>query len=256
MDPVFGRFISPDDWDPTLPGVGTNRYAYALNDPVNKSDPNGHVAGTPDFAALGASFGGIVGSFWGSLFGGEAGAAVGGGVGTAVSPGFGTGAGAVAGGGFGASEGAVLGGAIGAVVGGYIGHQIDKAEDSYATYSHQSKEATSNQGKADAGAGAQAKADVAGTAATPPDPEDDGKKTKVEKNERNPQTNRLSPKELQKAAKRNGFRDVHEMKNELKIDKNFDVFVDREGNMYSGPTKSAKGQISQEPLGYNIWGKP
>ncbi len=42
MDPALGRFISPDDWDPTLPGVGTNRYAYAQNDPVNKSDPNGH----------------------------------------------------------------------------------------------------------------------------------------------------------------------------------------------------------------------
>jgi len=23
------RFISPDDWDPTKEGVGTNRYAYA-----------------------------------------------------------------------------------------------------------------------------------------------------------------------------------------------------------------------------------
>ncbi|TPI72107.1 RHS repeat-associated core domain-containing protein, partial [Mesorhizobium sp. B2-8-9] len=42
MDPVLGRFISPDDWDPTKDGVGTNRYAYAQNDPVNKSDPNGH----------------------------------------------------------------------------------------------------------------------------------------------------------------------------------------------------------------------
>ena len=41
-DPALGRFISPDDWDPTLAGVGTNRYAYAGNDPVNKSDPNGH----------------------------------------------------------------------------------------------------------------------------------------------------------------------------------------------------------------------
>jgi RHS repeat-associated protein len=41
-DAALGRFISPDDWDPTLPGVGTNRYAYAGNDPVNKSDPNGH----------------------------------------------------------------------------------------------------------------------------------------------------------------------------------------------------------------------
>ncbi|PWW01514.1 RHS repeat-associated protein [Hoeflea marina] len=42
MHPDLGRFISPDDWDPTLPGVGTNRYAYTGNDPVNKSDPNGH----------------------------------------------------------------------------------------------------------------------------------------------------------------------------------------------------------------------
>ena len=45
MDPKFGRFISPDDWDPTMEGVGTNRYAYAGNDPVNRSDPNGHVSG-------------------------------------------------------------------------------------------------------------------------------------------------------------------------------------------------------------------
>ncbi|MER9683882.1 RHS repeat-associated core domain-containing protein [Mesorhizobium sp. M0184] len=43
MDPVLGRFISPDDWDPTLPGVGTNRYAYARNDPANKADNNGHA---------------------------------------------------------------------------------------------------------------------------------------------------------------------------------------------------------------------
>ncbi|BCG82304.1 RHS repeat-associated core domain-containing protein [Mesorhizobium sp. 113-3-3] len=46
MDPVLGRFISPDDWDPTLAGVGTNRYAYAQNDPVNKSDANGHQMAT------------------------------------------------------------------------------------------------------------------------------------------------------------------------------------------------------------------
>ncbi|MEO1701936.1 MAG: RHS repeat-associated core domain-containing protein, partial [Pseudomonadota bacterium] len=42
-DPSIGRFISPDDWDPTIDGVGTNRYAYSANDPVNKSDPNGHA---------------------------------------------------------------------------------------------------------------------------------------------------------------------------------------------------------------------
>jgi RHS repeat-associated protein len=41
-DPLLGRFLSPDWWDPTKPGVGTNRYAYAGNDPVNGSDGNGH----------------------------------------------------------------------------------------------------------------------------------------------------------------------------------------------------------------------
>jgi RHS repeat-associated protein len=41
-DPAIGRFISPDWWDPNQPGVGTNRYAYSENDPINKSDPSGH----------------------------------------------------------------------------------------------------------------------------------------------------------------------------------------------------------------------
>jgi RHS repeat-associated protein len=41
-DPNLGRFLSPDTWDPTLPGVDINRYAYGMNDPVNMSDPGGH----------------------------------------------------------------------------------------------------------------------------------------------------------------------------------------------------------------------
>jgi uncharacterized protein RhaS with RHS repeats len=40
--PANARFIQPDTMDPTIQGVGTNRYAYAGNDPVNNSDPNGH----------------------------------------------------------------------------------------------------------------------------------------------------------------------------------------------------------------------
>jgi len=42
-DPKLGRFLSPDTLDPTLPGVGTNRYAYGLNNPVNIADPSGHM---------------------------------------------------------------------------------------------------------------------------------------------------------------------------------------------------------------------
>jgi RHS repeat-associated protein len=57
-DPKLGRFLSPDWWDPIDTAgaakggaagvlsspVGTNRYAYAGNDPVNKSDSSGHDA--------------------------------------------------------------------------------------------------------------------------------------------------------------------------------------------------------------------
>jgi RHS repeat-associated protein len=44
-DPLIARFVSPDWWDPNKEGVGTNRYAYAANDPVNKADPSGHAWG-------------------------------------------------------------------------------------------------------------------------------------------------------------------------------------------------------------------
>jgi RHS repeat-associated protein len=51
-DPAVGRFISPDWFDPTAPGVGVNRYSYALNDPINFSDPNGNDAEEPSGGTL------------------------------------------------------------------------------------------------------------------------------------------------------------------------------------------------------------
>ncbi|TCV57968.1 RHS repeat-associated core domain-containing protein [Neorhizobium sp. S3-V5DH] len=59
------RFISPDPMEPTLPGDGTNRYAYAENDPINKSDPNGH-----SWASVGKAVGEAFEAIGKALFGG------------------------------------------------------------------------------------------------------------------------------------------------------------------------------------------
>lgn len=60
-------FIQSDWLNPTEPGVGTNRYSYSFNDPVNLSDPGGNqvidIPGTPvDNIVVGipALVGGIV----------------------------------------------------------------------------------------------------------------------------------------------------------------------------------------------------
>jgi len=46
--PSQAMFIQPDWLDSTQPGVGTNRYAYSGNDPVNKLDPKGNEAVSPE----------------------------------------------------------------------------------------------------------------------------------------------------------------------------------------------------------------
>ncbi|MGR9152634.1 hypothetical protein ACU8MT_24730 (plasmid) [Rhizobium leguminosarum] len=108
------RFISPDTMDPTIPGVGTNRYAYSENDPINKSDPNGHIAGKPDKTVEGFAQGG----FWGGLLGGLIGAGIG------FVAGGGP-PGAVVGAGAGFYDG-MMGGAA---VGGAMGIHADMMED-------------------------------------------------------------------------------------------------------------------------------
>jgi hypothetical protein len=62
---------------------------------------------------------------------------------------------------------------------------------------------------------------------------------------------RMSHKELDKAAKKNGFQDAHEFKRELGYDSKTDIFVDKKGNMYAGP-RQGTGKL--ESLHYNIKG--
>jgi RHS repeat-associated protein len=41
-DPELGLFLQPDWFEVTQAGVGTNRYSYSFNDPVNAMDPHGN----------------------------------------------------------------------------------------------------------------------------------------------------------------------------------------------------------------------
>ncbi len=69
-DPKLGLFTQGDWWDPTEPGVGTNRYMYSFGDPVNLSDRNGHVAGIDDLAfGLALGVGIVAGVTLGDVFG-------------------------------------------------------------------------------------------------------------------------------------------------------------------------------------------
>jgi RHS repeat-associated protein len=60
-DSLLGRFLSPDWWDPTAPSVGTNRYAYSANDPINTSDPGGHNGPCSSMSGLAGCDGGYSG---------------------------------------------------------------------------------------------------------------------------------------------------------------------------------------------------
>ena len=55
-DPALSLFTSPDWLEITEPGVGTNRYAYVGNSPLNQSDPGGNC-----FVCVGAVVGAVVG---------------------------------------------------------------------------------------------------------------------------------------------------------------------------------------------------
>jgi hypothetical protein len=64
-----------------------------------------------------------------------------------------------------------------------------------------------------------------------PDP-DDGDDEKDAKDAK-----RLSKSEAEKAARKSGYKDVHDLKKEFKLDSKHDLFRDKKGNLYHGPRK-------------------
>lgn len=58
----------------------------------------------------------------------------------------------------------------------------------------------------------------------------------------------MSKKELEKAAKNNGYKDAHELKRDFQLDSKSDIFVDKKGNLLHGPRK---GTGTPQRLGIN-----
>jgi len=132
-DPALGRFMQPDWWEVRQPGVGTNRYAYANNDPVNLSDRNGHNwedfwRGVGDFFE-GAKKGAAANADFDKTMGGAAlGAAGGAYLGSGAAVGASCYATACTTAAPASAGGAFAGAAVGGGVGGFIGIIIDGGE--------------------------------------------------------------------------------------------------------------------------------
>jgi Bacterial toxin 33 len=92
-----------------------------------------------------------------------------------------------------------------------------------------------------------------GTAAqacsTCPPPEDKDKKDDEEQKAKD--SKRMSDKELDKAAKNNGYKDAHDLKRDFQLDSKYDIFKGKDGQMYYGPRQ---GTGTPQPMNLNISG--
>jgi hypothetical protein len=215
------RFISPDDWDPTKPGVGTNRYAYSENDPVNKSDKNGHQT-TADAIDAEDQQGN--------------------------TPTLGE----VLTGGLGVTLGVIT---LGIMINDQINRSLLGGDST--TVTNNAATASDSETGDNSDASKESGATSISTAGSSPNPDEQDPNRDEKRNDNNKaQTDakRMNDRQLDKAARNNGFRDIHDFKQELRLDSKSDIFVDKSGNLFSGPTRGFKGSVDLEPLGYNVNG--
>lgn len=62
---------------------------------------------------------------------------------------------------------------------------------------------------------------------------------------------RMSSKQLEKAAKENGYKDAHALKEDYGLNSKSDIFVDKDGNLYAGPRQ---GSGTPQRIGIRIDG--
>lgn len=119
------------------------------------------------------------------------------------------------------AAGGPIGAAIGAIVGGIIGTGIwfggAWLVDQMMTADDEAEQSLSPD---------VAETEVCSTC-QPPDEEPSEQEAKDAK--------RMKDKQLDQAAKNNGYRDAHDLKNDLGLNSKSDIFVDKQGRMYAGP---------------------
>jgi hypothetical protein len=131
--------------------------------------------------------------------------------------------------------GAAAGAVAGAIIGGAIGWWLaDQAISQMSAADEDADKKLSDQSATDA-------------CSTCPPPEGDGD----DEEQKAKDSKRMSDKELDKAAKNNGYKDAHDLKRDFNLDSKYDIFKGKDGQMYYGPRQ---GTGTPQPMNLNVNG--
>ncbi len=133
-------------------------------------------------------------------------------------------------------------GILGIVTAHEIGQELQKAVDNPSYHSDQTEQNQVNSEKAE-----DKSTDKEGTE----NPSTDNDNQTEEEKQAAKDAKRLSNKRADKAAQNNGYDDAHDLKKGYDLDRTSDLFVDKDGNLYAGPTKGRQGSIESLDIKFN-----